>query len=407
MAHRGRLAVLAHNLGRSVESIFAEFEGAKAFDAVRAITAAPAPRHRRRQVPPRRRGHVRHARRPAGEDAPLPQPEPPRVRRPRRRRGRARRPDRALRPAPAPQPQRRRADAPARRRRLPRPGRRRRDVQPARARRATAPAARSTSSPTTRWASPPTPTEARSTPYASDMAKGYNVPIIHVNADDVEACIAAVRLAMAYREKFERDAVIDLIGYRRYGHNETDEAAYTQPKMAAQIKEHPPVSQIYSEQLVKEGVVSAEDVERESNELREALSARAQGPAREDGGRRVRGPGVDRRPSPASSTARRAPRSRRPSPRSGCARSTRSCCGSPRASRSTASCESRCRSASRRSRRAGSSSATPRRSPSPRCSARAPTSGSPARTPSAAPSPTATSSSTTRRPASSTRRSST
>jgi multifunctional 2-oxoglutarate metabolism enzyme len=117
------------------------------------------------------------------------------------------------------------------------------------------------------------PHEARSTPYASDMAKGYNVPIIHVNADDVEACIAAVRLAMAYRERFERDAVIDLIGYRRYGHNETDEPAYTQPRMAAEIKAHPPVSEIYAGQLVKEGVVSAEDIERYGKERREQLSA--------------------------------------------------------------------------------------------------------------------------------------
>ena len=118
------------------------------------------------------------------------------------------------------------------------------------------------------------PQEARSTPYASDMAKGFNVPIIHVNADDVEACIAAARLAMAYRETFERDAVIDLIGYRRYGHNETDEAAYTQPKMAAQIKAHPPVSEIYAQQLIEEGVVTPEDVERESSAHREELSAK-------------------------------------------------------------------------------------------------------------------------------------
>ena len=93
------------------------------------------------------------------------------------------------------------------------------------------------------------------------MAKGFNVPIIHVNADDVEACIAAMRLAMAYRQEWGRDVVIDLIGYRRYGHNETDEAAYTQPKMAALIKQHPPVSEIYAERLVAEGVVPTQDVE--------------------------------------------------------------------------------------------------------------------------------------------------
>ena len=116
------------------------------------------------------------------------------------------------------------------------------------------------------------PTEARSTPYASDMAKGFNVPIIHVNADDVEGCIAAIRLSMAYRERWERDIVIDLIGYRRYGHNETDEPAYTQPTMAAQIRAHPPVSEIYAEQLVKEGAVTPEDVEELSQERSSELS---------------------------------------------------------------------------------------------------------------------------------------
>ena len=115
------------------------------------------------------------------------------------------------------------------------------------------------------------PEDARSTPYASDLAKGFNVPIIHVNADDVEACIAAIRLAMAYRERWGRDVVIDLIGYRRYGHNETDEPAYTQPTLAARIKAHPPVSEIYAEQLVKEGVVTAEEVEAEAKQRRDEL----------------------------------------------------------------------------------------------------------------------------------------
>jgi 2-oxoglutarate dehydrogenase E1 component len=110
------------------------------------------------------------------------------------------------------------------------------------------------------------PEEGRSTPYASDMAKGFNVPIIHVNADDIENCIAAIRLSMAYRERWGRDIVIDLIGYRRYGHNETDEPAYTQPTMAAKIKAHPPVSEIYADQLVKEGVLTGEEVDAEGSE---------------------------------------------------------------------------------------------------------------------------------------------
>src|SRR5204863_8943376 len=95
-----------------------------------------------------------------------------------------------------------------------------------------------------------------STRYASDLAKGFDVPIIHVNADDVEACIAAVRLATAYRERFGRDALIDLIGYRRFGHNETDEPAYTQPLMYETIKTHPPVRKLYANSLIAEGVVT-------------------------------------------------------------------------------------------------------------------------------------------------------
>jgi 2-oxoglutarate dehydrogenase E1 component len=106
------------------------------------------------------------------------------------------------------------------------------------------------------------PGESRSTRYASDLAKGFDMPIIHVNADDVEACIAAMRLAVAFRNEFGgRDALIDLIGYRRYGHNETDEPAYTQPAMYERIKRHPPVRQVYADKLRNEGVVSEEDAQ--------------------------------------------------------------------------------------------------------------------------------------------------
>jgi len=117
------------------------------------------------------------------------------------------------------------------------------------------------------------PEEARSTPYAADMAKGFNVPIVHVNADDVEACSAAIRLAMAYRERWGQDIVIDVIGYRRYGHNETDEPAYTQPQVAAKIKAHPPVSELYAEKLVEEGVMSHEDVEAAASARHDEMSA--------------------------------------------------------------------------------------------------------------------------------------
>ena len=74
------------------------------------------------------------------------------------------------------------------------------------------------------------PDDARSTTWASDLAKGFDVPIIHVNADDVAACVSAVRLAFAFRQEFGHDVLIDLIGYRRFGHNEADEPAYTQPR---------------------------------------------------------------------------------------------------------------------------------------------------------------------------------
>src|SRR5207237_4417913 len=89
------------------------------------------------------------------------------------------------------------------------------------------------------------PTDGRSTRYSSDLAKGFDLPIIHVNADDPESCISAVRLAMAFREEFRQGVVIDLIGYRRFGHNETDEPAYTQPRMYEVIRKRPAVRTLY------------------------------------------------------------------------------------------------------------------------------------------------------------------
>jgi 2-oxoglutarate dehydrogenase E1 component len=83
------------------------------------------------------------------------------------------------------------------------------------------------------------PEYGRSTQYASDLAKGFDLPVIHVNADDPEACLTAVRLAHAYRERFLKDVIIDLVGYRRWGHNENDEPAFTQPQMYARIAQHP------------------------------------------------------------------------------------------------------------------------------------------------------------------------
>jgi 2-oxoglutarate decarboxylase len=117
------------------------------------------------------------------------------------------------------------------------------------------------------------PEDARSTPYAGDLAKGFNVPIIHVNSDDVEGCMSAVRLAMAYRERWHRDVVIDVVGYRRFGHNETDEPAYTQPIIAAKIKALKPVSELYADQLIAEGVTTAEIVKEEGDSRKAEMSA--------------------------------------------------------------------------------------------------------------------------------------
>ena len=103
------------------------------------------------------------------------------------------------------------------------------------------------------------PEDSRSTRYASDMAKGFDMPIVHVNADDVDACVAAVHLATQFRQRFGHDVLIDLIGYRRLGHNELDEPAYTQPVMARTIKEHPTVARIFADRLIADRVITEDD----------------------------------------------------------------------------------------------------------------------------------------------------
>jgi len=117
------------------------------------------------------------------------------------------------------------------------------------------------------------PSQGRSTRYSSDLAKGFDVPIVHVNADDPEAAIAAVRLSMAYRRRFGKDVVIDLVGYRRFGHNEQDEAAYTQPLMVEQINGHLSVRELYEAQLVAEGVLTQEEADTFVAEVESMLRA--------------------------------------------------------------------------------------------------------------------------------------
>jgi 2-oxoglutarate dehydrogenase E1 component len=115
--------------------------------------------------------------------------------------------------------------------------------------------------------------DSRSTFYSSDLAKGYGIPVVHVNADDPEACLAAVRLAMAYRARFRDDFVIDLVGYRRWGHNEADEPAYTQPILYKRIAEHPTVRAIYADQLRAAGIVTEAEAQAMQEEVAASLRA--------------------------------------------------------------------------------------------------------------------------------------
>jgi 2-oxoglutarate dehydrogenase E1 component len=101
------------------------------------------------------------------------------------------------------------------------------------------------------------PQFARSSPYPSDMAKIVQAPIFHVNGDDPEAVVFVTKLATEYRQKFNRDVVIDMWCYRRFGHNESDEPSFTQPLMYAAIKNHPFCSELYSKRLIEEGVITA------------------------------------------------------------------------------------------------------------------------------------------------------
>jgi 2-oxoglutarate dehydrogenase E1 component len=104
------------------------------------------------------------------------------------------------------------------------------------------------------------PIDARSTRYASDPAKGFEVPVLHVNADDAEACLMATRVAVAYRNQFAKDVVIDLVGYRRHGHNETDAPEFTQPTLYELVHKHPTPRLVWGSRLVREHIVSEDEV---------------------------------------------------------------------------------------------------------------------------------------------------
>ena len=292
MAHRGRLAVLAHNLGRSVESILAEFEGSKQIDAVKAVAGIP---HGGTGDVKYHYGHQGIYETSEGEKIAVrlyPNPshlefvnpvvegatrfiqsdfEGPKI---------EHLPKRAV-------PVLLHGDA----------------AFPGQGVVAETLNLQSLKGYTTggtihviqnnQVGFTTDPEDARSTPYAADMAKGFNVPIVHVNADDVEACSSAVRLAMAYRERWGRDIVIDVIGYRRYGHNETDEPAYTQPADRRQ-DQGPPAG---LRDLRREADRGGHDRPRGGRRRRQAAPRRdvglAEGPAPQDGAGRLRGPDGD------------------------------------------------------------------------------------------------------------------
>src|SRR2546423_11180545 len=121
------------------------------------------------------------------------------------------------------------------------------------------------------------PDTGRSTIYSTDVARMTQLPIFHINGDDPEAAFRVLRIALDFRQEFNKDVVLDLIGFRRLGHNEGDEPSYTQPLMYARVKAHPGVRTVYAQRLSSEGVVREEEVEQM---LKEATERYEQGHAR-------------------------------------------------------------------------------------------------------------------------------
>ncbi|WP_085521532.1 2-oxoglutarate dehydrogenase E1 component [Tuberibacillus sp. Marseille-P3662] len=115
--------------------------------------------------------------------------------------------------------------------------------------------------------------DSRSTRYASDLAKGFEIPIVHVNADDPEACLSAMYLAYKYRKLFNKDFLIDLVGYRRHGHNEMDDPAATQPELYDTIKKHPTVKTSYGQTLVSDGVISEDQFKAMDQDLHSQMQS--------------------------------------------------------------------------------------------------------------------------------------
>ena len=158
------------------------------------------------------------------------------------------------------------------------------------------------------------PQFARSSPYPSDVAKGVQAPILHVNGDDPEAVTFCCKLAIEFRQKFNRDIVIDMWCYRRFGHNEGDEPSFTQPLMYAAIKQHPPISEIYGKRLIDEGVIDQAWIDQHTRDYLAPSRKRVRGrrcptcPTRPTGSTAA-GPGSAARASRCSAAATSRPRS--------------------------------------------------------------------------------------------------
>lgn len=116
-----------------------------------------------------------------------------------------------------------------------------------------------------------TPEEARSSVYATDVAKIVQAPVFHVNGDDPESVLHVIRIAFDYRQKFKKDVVIDIVGYRRHGHNEGDDPGYTQPILYAKIKKHPSVTKQYGQKLVAEGVITPDELKQMESDYNRKL----------------------------------------------------------------------------------------------------------------------------------------
>jgi len=142
------------------------------------------------------------------------------------------------------------------------------------------------------------PRDSRSTFYASDLAKGFEIPIVHVNGDDPEACIQAVRLAIAYRERFSKDFLIDVVGFRRHGHNETDQPSFTQPTMYELVKNHPSPRETWGARLVRERVVTEDEVKALDDKVAAHLKEVFDAMQGEEDHSEVEGPSTGEHPIP-------------------------------------------------------------------------------------------------------------